>query len=137
MNTTMVVCNIYKLFKDGKSFTKEGKKLKRSNSVVTRQWAEEKSADWRNSGLLFEIDDEKTAEYYKKGDLKRQMRKDAENKKNQLTEMASNMLENASKVVELDEDVDELIRLKAEYTEKFNKKPFHGWGIDKLTEKLQ
>ena len=59
MSTTMVVCNIYELLKRGKGFTKEGKVLKRSNSVITRDWAEEKSADWKNSGLLFEIDDEK------------------------------------------------------------------------------
>jgi len=133
----MVVCNIYELLKRGKEFTKEGKVLKRSNSVITRDWADEKNNDWKNSGLWFEIDDEKTSEYYKKGELKRQMRKEAEDKKNKLTEMASNMLDNASKVIELDEDVDELIRLKAEYKEQFGKKPFHKWGIDELTEKLK
>ncbi len=137
MSTTMVVCNIYELLKRGKSFTKEGKVLKRSNSVITRDWAETKNSDWENSGLWFDIDDEKTAEYYKKGELKREKRKEAEDKKNRLTEMASNMLDNASKTVELDDDIDELVALKAQYKEKFGKKAFYKWGIKELTEKLK
>lgn len=33
-------------------------------------------------------------------------------------------------------DRDELAELRAEYQERFEKRPFHGWDADKLREKL-
>ena len=137
----MVVCNIYKLLKDGKSFTKQGMSIKRTNSVITREWAELNNEKWQEKGLWFEIDEDLTDEYYVKGTAKRENRKKALNKKKQLTSVVSDILETANKTVEdedvIVEDVSELVRLKAEYVEKFGKKPFHKWGIKELTEKLK
>ena len=138
----MVVCNIYKLLKDGKSFTKQGMAIKRTNSVVTREWAELNNESWKEKGLWFEIDDDLTDEYYEKGKQKRENRKKAQIKKTQLTSVVSDILETANKTVEdedvvIEEDVSEFVRLKAEYIEKFGKKPFHKWGVKELTEKLK
>ena len=133
----MVVCNIYKLLKDGKSFTKQGMAIKRTNSVVTREWAELNNESWKEKGLWFEIDDDLTDEYYEKGKQKRENRKKAQNQKKQLTSVVSDILETANKSVVIDDDVDELVKLKSEYQEKFGKKPFHKWGIKELTEKLK
>ena len=135
----MVVCNIYKLLKDGKSFTKQGMSVKRTNSVVTREWAELNNESWKEKGLWFEIDDDLTDEYYEKGKQKRENRKKAQIKKTQLTSVVSDILETANKTieVEVEEDVSEFVRLKAEYIEKFGKKPFHKWGVKELTEKLK
>ena len=35
-----------------------------------------------------------------------------------------------------DEQPDELAELRAEYTEKLGKRPFHGWDADTLREKI-
>lgn len=60
----MVVCDIYKLFRNGKSFTKEGRKLDRSGIAIPRAYCEDKNRDWSDNGLWHEIDEEKTAEFY-------------------------------------------------------------------------
>lgn len=135
MSTVMVVCDIYKLFKEGKSFTKSGMQIKRTNAVQTREWAELNNEKWKEIGLWYEIDDEKTAKYYEVGEAKRDNKKKALKKKQQLTDVMSGILEGANEKVEVDDD--ELDMLKAEYQEKFGKKPFYKWGIEELTEKLK
>lgn len=135
MSTVMVVCDIYKLLKDGKSFTKNGKQIKRTNAVQTREWAEQNNEKWSEIGLWYEIDEVKTLEYYEKGNAKRENKKKALGKKQQLTEVMSEILEKANEVVEIDDE--ELNKLKDEYQEKFGKKPFYKWGVEELTEKLK
>ena len=139
MSTVMVVCDVYELLKQGKSFTKQGKVIKTTNSVVQRSWAESKNDDWQNAGLWYDIDEQRTKEYYEKGALKRANRNKAQKIKKQLTETLTDVIETANKVVEkeVEEDDEELAELKAKYIEKFDKKPHYKWGIEKLTEKLQ
>jgi len=72
----MVVCRVYKLFKDGENFTKEGKKVKRNRCVIPRGYVEEKNAKWEQNGLWHEINEEATKEYYVEGDKKVAKRKE-------------------------------------------------------------
>ena len=60
----MVVCNIYKLFRNGNSFTQEGKRLERSGIAIPREYVEDQNHNWKDSGMWHEIDEEKTSEFY-------------------------------------------------------------------------
>lgn len=135
--TVMVSCDVYLLLKEGNRYVKNGMKLDRTNLILPRGYVEEKNISWETNGLWHEKDEEKTKIFYEKQELKYKSRQNAEKKKGQLTEVMSEILENANKPIKLDDDTDELVSLKAEYFEKFGKKAHHLWGIDKIKEKLQ
>jgi len=145
--TVMVSCSVYKLLKEGSRYVKSGKKLDRTDIILPRGYVEEKNYSWETNGLWHEKDEEKTNAFYKAQELKYKAKQDAQKKKGQLTEVMSEILENANKsnkptksATKKEETVDsaeELDVLKAEYQEKFGKKAHHLWGIDKLKEKLQ
>jgi|AntAceMinimDraft_17_1070374.scaffolds.fasta_scaffold02404_7 hypothetical protein len=135
--TTMVSCIVYRLLKEGNSYVKNGKKVDRTDIILPRGYVEEKNYSWETNGLWHEKDEEKTTLFYEKQALKYKNKEKAQKKKGQLTEVMTEILDNANKPIELDEDVDELVLLKAEYFEKFGKKAHHLWKVDKLKEKLQ
>lgn len=165
METEMVVCNIYKLFRNGKSFTKEGKKLERSNIVIRRDYADEKNDNWMDNGLWHEIDEDATELFYEKREkirldnIKKQKisKKVAENLTNMLDLDTDDVVVEKPKVkkeVKVDEIdvVDEeevkdeinitgLGNLKVAYLEKFgkhvpvNKKNDEQWILDKLNDR--
>ena len=135
--TVVVACNVYTLLKEGNRYVKNGKKLEREGIILARGYVEEKNHSWETNGLWHEKDEEKTDILYDRQILKYENMKKAQKKKGQLTEVMTEILDNANKPIELDEDVDELVLLKAEYFEKFGKKAHHLWKVDKLKEKLQ
>ena len=101
----MVVCSIYKLFRNGKSFTKEGKSLERSDVAITRLYAEEQNANWKTLGYDYVIDEEKTAEFYEIKEQKRlQKIKNAKISK-KVAENLSNMLDLGIEDVEVPKKV--------------------------------
>jgi len=132
----MVSCDVHMLLKEGNSYVKNGMKLVRSNVILPRGYVEEKNNSWKSNGLWHEKDEEGTIIYYEQGKLKNEAKRNAKKKKSQLTEVMSEILENANRPIDLDDDVDELVALKAEYVDKFGKKPHYLWKKDKLTEKL-
>ena len=165
METEMVVCNIYKLFRNGKSFTKEGKKLERSEIAIPRQYVEDQNADWQNLGLDYVIDEEATALFYEKREEER-LRKIKNNKiSKKVAENLTNMLDLGIDDVEIEkpkkkkevkveeiEVVDEKVvkteititgngNLRVAYLEKFgkhvpiNKKNDDKWILDKLNDR--
>ena len=92
MKSEMVVCSIYKLFKNGNSFTKESKKLERDEIIIPRAYVEDQNYNWKTLGLWHEIDEEKTEEMYVLREQERQ-RKIKQNKINKkFTDNLTNML---------------------------------------------
>ena len=165
METEMVVCNIYKLFRNGKSFTKEGKKLERSEIAIPREYVEDQNADWRNLGLDYVIDEEATALFYEKREEER-LRKIKNSKiSKKVAENLTNMLDLGvddveiekpkkskpikveeievveEKVVKQEINITGLGNLKVAYLEKFgkhvpvNKKNDNQWILDKLNDR--
>jgi len=124
MSTTVVVCNVYKLLKDGKSFTKQGMKLERENAVIMRKWADDRNANWKQGGEWHEIDEEKTAEYYVKGEEKREKRKLANAVKDKFTNAMTDLVMKANDKVEekVEKKVDGLKSLRAKYETQLGKK---------------
>lgn len=139
MKSIMVVCNVHKLFREGKSYTKDGKKLVRSEIVIPRAYVEEKNFNWKSNGQWHIIDEEATDEYYRKGEIKRQKRLNEDKTTEQLKEVLLETLtpkkSKPAKKVEVNDS--ELEDLKSQYLEKFEKKPHHLWGVKTLKEKLQ
>lgn len=139
MRTEMVVCDCYKLLKDGKSFTKQGKVIKRSNVAVPRWYADEKNLNYKDTGLWYEKDEDATETFYEMKEKRRIEKKENAKVSGQLNEVLVDVIRKGTNVNAVDvdsEDVTELEKLKVKYKEKFGKKPFHSWGVDKLTEKL-
>ena len=139
MQSIMVVCNVHKLFREGKSFTKEGKKLVRSEVVIPRAYVESQNHQWKLNGLWHVIDEKATTEYYKQGEIKRQKRLKKEETSEKLKDVLIEALDKkpskpAKKVKETDSELEDL---KSQYVEKFDKKPHHLWGVKTLKEKLQ
>lgn len=107
MESEMVVCNIYKLFRNGKSFTKEGKKLERSDIAIPRQYVEDQNADWQNLGLDYVIDEDATELFYEKREEER-LRKIKNSKiSKKVAENLTNMLD-----LGIEEDEDEIEKPK-------------------------
>ena len=139
MRTKMVVCNVYKLFKDGKNYTKQGKVIKRNNLALTRDYVEEKNNNWTNVGLWHEIDEDATVHFYEERELRRKEKKAAAKVSGHLNEVLVDVIKKGANIESIEvesEDVTELEDLKKQYKEKFDKKPFHSWGVAKLKEKL-
>ena len=126
----MVVCNVYKLMKDGNTFVKNGMKAERTNAVMTRDYVEQKNENWQQNGRWFEIDEEATAEYESLREVKRQERKNKSKTKEKLNELLTELEKNDSS-----ED-DEKKELRAKYKELYGKNAFGAWGVDKLKEKI-
>ena len=165
MESEMVVCNIYKLFRNGKSFTKEGKKLERSNIAIPRQYVEDQNADWQNLGLDYVIDEDATELFYEKREEERLRKiknskiskKVAENLTNMLdlgvedVEIEKPKAKKKAKVEEIDVIEDEVVKteititgngnLRVAYLEMFgkhvpiNKKNDDKWILDKLNNR--
>lgn len=120
MSNEMVVCNVYKLLKDGKSFTKRGMELKRSKVALSKGWVDRHNPQWQSFGQWFEILDEETEKFY---ELKEQARLDRKKKneiKSKMNEALTSMVESTSHVAE--DEVEEMDALRAEYEEKTGKK---------------
>lgn len=99
-NSLMVVCDVFKLFRDGNSFVKESKKLLMKDKVLRRDYAEGKNADYKSNGLWHEIDEEKTKEYYAMGAKKLEKRKKAEKARKRVSEALVDVLDAGAKSVE-------------------------------------
>ena len=97
--TVTVIANVYKLFKDGKRFTKHSKKLVRSDIAIPRAYVEEKNDKWEENGLWHEIDEDATVEYYKKGAIKIAKRKADAEAKAKLKDVLTDVLVEGSKGV--------------------------------------
>lgn len=141
--TKMVVVDVYQLPKMGGSFTKTGKVLKRSSIAMERDWVDRKNNNWQNAGMWHEIDEEATDDFYELQKQRREDKKKAKATTKRFNEALSGVLETSKTITPIEveaeqstEDADELAELRAEYKEKFNKRAFHGWGIDKLKEKM-
>lgn len=120
MSSQMVVCNVYKLLKDGKSFTKRGMELKRSEIALSRDWVERHNSQWGKCGLWHEILEEETEKFY---ELKEQARLDRKKKseiKSRMNDALTSIVESSNHVAE--EEFDEMEALRAEYEEKTGKK---------------
>ena len=98
----MAMCNVYKLFRDGKQFTKESMKLIRSNIVIPRSYVAIKNAKWKENGLWHVIDEKATAEYYKHGEVKRAKKRAAEKVKSQLKDVLTDVLTVGSEKISAD-----------------------------------
>lgn len=102
MSTEIVVCNIYKLFKSGNSFTKEGMKLKRSDIAITKAWVEECNLNWKDNGLWHVIDEEKTAEYNELREKERLLRIKQAKISKKVAENLTNMLDIGTDDIEVE-----------------------------------
>jgi len=135
----MVVCDCYKLLRDGKSFTKQGRIIKRTNVAVPKWYADEKNLNYKDTGLWYEIDDDATVTFAEMKEKRRIEKKEHKAVSGKLNQVLVDVLKKGSTVRAFDvdsEDVTDLENLKSEYKKKFGKKPFHSWGVEKLTEKL-
>lgn len=65
----MVVATMYQLARLANGYSDEHKKLVRKNMVITREYAEGMTRDYKNSGKWFDIDEEATS-LYKQGKWK-------------------------------------------------------------------
>jgi len=124
----MVVCKVFKLFKDGEHFTKDGKKVKRNKCVVPRNYVEEKNSKWEQNGLWHEINEEATKEYYVEGDKKVAKIKEIEESRANLGNVLTEALKSGGKAtkkevkkkeVEKEEVVvdPKLVELRVQYEE--------------------
>jgi hypothetical protein len=93
MESVMVVCKVYKLFKDGENFTKESKKVIRNRCVIPRWYAEDKNAKWKQNGRWHEINEEATKEYYEEGLKRQELKRKAKETKGKLAEILTNVIE--------------------------------------------
>ena len=164
METEMVVCNIYKLFRNGKSFTKEGKKLERSNLAIPRSYALDQNYNWKTLGYDYEIDEDATELFYEKREETR-LRKIKNSKiSKQVADNLTNMLDLGNEEEEIiikpkqkvkieeieiveEEEIENKINitglgnLKVAYLDKFgkhvpvNKKNDEEWILNKLNDK--
>ncbi len=76
----IVIATLYKLGQRNGKFTKDFKEVDRKNAKVPRDYAENVSENWQNSGLIYEIDEKATKEFAAKLVEK-------EEKRNQLKEL--------------------------------------------------
>lgn len=132
METQIVICNVYKLFRDGSDFTKDSKKIVRTDIAMIRSYVNEKNSDWKNNGLWHEIDEEKTKEYYINGEERLKEERNQIKVESQLKDILVDVIKTGK-----NQNSSEIEELRAEYKNKFGKKPHHLWGINKLKEKLQ
>lgn len=100
MVSTMVITNVYKLFKDGNHFKKESKKLMRSEIALPRAFVEEKNAKWEQNGLWHEIDEDATKKYYIWGEKKVAKRIAEAEAQEKLKNVLTDVLVQGSKVIE-------------------------------------
>lgn len=161
----MVVCNIYKLFRNGNSFTKEGKKLERSDIVIPRTYVEDQNYNWKTLGYDYVIDEEKTEEFYELREQERLLKiknakiskKVAENLTNMLdlgvddVEIPKKTPKKVKEIEVVDEEVVEVQKdeititgngnLRVAYLDKFgkecpvNKKNDDEWILAKLNDR--
>lgn len=106
METEMVVCNIYKLFRNGNSFTKEGKVLHRTNLATLRSYAEQRNASWKTLGYFYEFDEDKTNLFYEKREAERLL-------KIKNSEISKKVASNLVNMLDLGNDVVEQPKVKA------------------------
>jgi len=128
----MVVCKVYKLFKDGKNFTKEGKKVTRNRCVIPRWYAEDKNAKWLQNGRWHEINEKATEEYYEVELAKKEQEREDEKEKGELKEILTGVIKEGvktkapkkakAKKEDIVEVSQELLDLREEYVEVFGKK---------------
>lgn len=137
----MVVCNIYRLFRNGTKFTKEGKKLERSDIFIPREYALLKNEKWNENGLWHEINEEKTIEFYELKEKKRLERIKNNKISGKLKEVMVDVISKGSDIAEIEvesEEVDgELKQLRNDYKKKYNKKAYYNWSSEQLKEKLK
>lgn len=100
MESTIVITNVYKLFKDGKRFNKESKKLMRSEIALPRTFVKEKNAKWKENGLWHEVDEDATKKYYAWGEKKVAKRIAAAEAQAKLKNVLTDVLVQGSKVIE-------------------------------------
>ncbi len=135
METRAVVCNVYKLLRNGKKFSKEGKILERSNVVLLRDYVNEKNEFWFENGLWHEIDEEATKDYYSLKTKENEERKEKEMVEGKLKDVLTDVIKDGVKKVTKDNS--EIKELRKQYKEKYGKNAFAGWDVDKLKEKLK
>lgn len=64
METQMVVCDVYELYKKGMDFVKENGLLVRSEVLLNREYVLAKNDKWKENGLWHESDEKKTKKAY-------------------------------------------------------------------------
>ena len=97
MKSEMVVCKVYKLFRDGESFTKDSKKVIRTRRVIPRWYAEDKNAKWEQNGRWHEINEEATKEYYEVGRAKQAQKREDEKVKGELKDILTRVIKEGVK----------------------------------------
>lgn len=129
----MAITNVYKLFKDGKRFKKESKKLMRSEIALPRAFVEEKNAKWEQNGLWHEIDEDATTKYIAWGEKKRAKKAAEVEAQEKLKNVLTDVLTTGSKVLKKektakkqtkpdDESVKILKALRIQYKEVIGKR---------------
>lgn len=75
-----VIASKYKLLRDESGFSKELNENRRlvENSMYERAFVNQNNEDYKNTGIWFVIDEEKTAEVYKKAEIRNAELRDAE-----------------------------------------------------------
>jgi hypothetical protein len=145
MESVMVVCKVYKLFKDGKNFTKESKKVIRNRCVIPRWYALDKNAKWEQNGRWHEINEEATKEYYEVGRKLQEEKRKAKETKGKLAEILTNVIEEGAKpkktkaiIIDDPSASKELLDLRVEYVKVVGKKLSGRFlnDVDWITKKI-
>ena len=142
MESVMVVCDVYELFKKGTSYKKEGKQLTRSSIALTRTYVEDKNLYWDVNGLWHEVDEDATKKFY---ELREEARL-ARINDNKVTSHVKNLLKDvivqgaetviAEIPVKKEGNNSELDLARAEYKVLYDKNPHHMWKLEKINEKI-
>ncbi|MFK7780667.1 MAG: hypothetical protein QM490_06125 [Candidatus Gracilibacteria bacterium] len=133
MDTTMVACNVYKLLKSGNKFTQNGKEITSEKIILSREYVDEKNANWETNGLWHEKLEDLTKEYIAISKERLIQKEESKKVEGQLRNTLLDVIEQGN----INEENSELSTLKKQYQEKFNKRPFYKWGVDELKEKLK
>jgi len=135
MKELMVMCNVYKLLRDGNHFSKESKKLIREKIILSRDYVEEKNKNCLENGIWHEKLEKETSEAYEYGKILAKKRLEDEKVADKLKDVLTDVIKKGTKKKVYKKD--ELSILRKSYEDKFNKKAFNGWSIEKLKEKLK
>jgi len=102
----MVMCNVYKLLRDGKRHTKTGMVLQREKILVSREYANAKNYQWELGGLWYEFLEEETKVAFELGRKQAMERKKAEKVANKLRDTLTDVVERGLNVSEPIEEIE-------------------------------